>query len=192
MIALSVAGFDNSGGAGILADLRTFKHFGVYGVAVITALAVQNTQRVYEVFPIPPDTVKKQLEVLFEDIPIKGVKVGMLANLKVAEVVYEVLKEKSLEFIVLDPVMRSKSGKELLSKEGVEFLKREFIKVVDLITPNVPEAEVLCEKKIISLKEVKSCAEKLHSLGAKNVLIKGGHLRFCYGFALQREGFLRV
>jgi len=176
MIALSVAGFDNSGGAGILADIRTFKHFGVYGVAVVTALAVQNTQKVYEVFPAPLHVVKKQLEVLFEDLPVKGAKIGMLANEKIAKEVYETLKYKELEFIVLDPVLRSKSGRELLSREGVEFLKNEFLKIVDLVTPNVHEAEVLCETELKTLEDIKECAKKIYSLGAKSVLIKGGHL----------------
>ncbi|AAC07733.1 bifunctional hydroxymethylpyrimidine kinase/phosphomethylpyrimidine kinase [Aquifex aeolicus] len=188
MIALSIAGFDNSGGAGTLADIRTFKHFGIYGVAVITALAVQNTQKVYEVFPIPPDVVKEELKAIFEDFPIKGVKIGMLANKEIAEVVYETLKSKKTNFIVLDPVFRSKSGRELLSEEGVEFLKSEFIKIVDLITPNVPEAEILCGEEIKSLEDVKNCAQKIYSLGAKSVLIKGGHLKGNYAIDILYDG----
>ncbi|RUM32596.1 MAG: bifunctional hydroxymethylpyrimidine kinase/phosphomethylpyrimidine kinase [Aquifex sp.] len=174
--ALTIAGFDNSGGAGVLADIRTFRKFGVYGVAVITAIAVQNTQRVYEVFPLPSRVVRKELEVLFEDINIQGVKIGMLANSEITEEIYNFFKERNVEFIVLDPVFRSKSGKTLLDEEGIEVLKEKLIKLTYLITPNVPEAEILCGKKINTIEDVYKCAKIIKGLGAENVLIKGGHL----------------
>ena len=177
MVALSIAGFDNSAGAGILADIRTFNYFGIYGVGVITALAIQNTQKVHEVFPIPPQKVKKQIEVIFDDFNVEGVKIGMLSNEDTVKAVHESLRDKNLKFIILDPVFKSKSGKELLTKEGIEELKRSLLKISYLITPNIPEAEVLCGMKIKSLEDVKECAKRIKNFGVKNVLIKGGHLQ---------------
>jgi len=175
MIALTIAGFDNSGGAGVLADIKTFHSLGVYGVAVITAIAIQNTQRVYEVFPIPPKEVERQLRVLLEDFEVKGVKTGMLANGEIVELLYENLKTLDVPLVV-DPVLKSKSGRELLDAEGISKLKEKLIKISYLLTPNLPEAELLCEERIKNLEDIKRCAKFLHSLGAKNVLIKGGHL----------------
>ncbi|WP_461828928.1 bifunctional hydroxymethylpyrimidine kinase/phosphomethylpyrimidine kinase [Aquifex sp.] len=176
MTALTIAGFDNSGGAGVLADIKTFHKLGIYGVAVVTALAIQNTQKVYDVFPTPPEKVEKQLRVLLEDFEIKGVKTGMLTSGEIVEVVHRNLKSLDVP-LVIDPVLKSKSGKELLDAEGVSKLKEKLIKLAYLITPNVPEAEVLCGEKIESLEDVKKCAKLVHLLGAKNVLIKGGHLK---------------
>ncbi|HIQ49460.1 MAG TPA: bifunctional hydroxymethylpyrimidine kinase/phosphomethylpyrimidine kinase [Aquifex aeolicus] len=175
--ALTVAGFDNSGGAGVLADIRTFRKFGIYGVAVITAIVVQNTQEVFEVFPLPSEVVRKELEALFGDINIQGVKIGMLANSGITEEIYNFFKEKNLDFIILDPVFRSKSGKTLLDEEGIKVLKEKLIKLTYLITPNVPEAEILCGKKINTIEDVYKCAKIIKGLGTKNVLIKGGHLK---------------
>ncbi len=176
MLALTIAGFDNSGGAGVLADIKTFHRLGVYGVAVVTALAIQNSQRVYEVFPVSANKVEKQLKVLLEDFEIKGVKTGMLTNGEIVEVVYRNLKNLDAP-LVIDPVLKSKSGKDLLDAEGVSKLKEKLIKLAYLITPNVPEAEALCGERIENLEDVKRCAKLIHLLGAKNVLIKGGHLR---------------
>ena len=176
MIALTIAGFDNSGGAGVLADIKTFQKLGVYGVAVVTALAIQNTQRVYEVFPTPPEKVEKQLKVLLEDFEIKGIKTGMLTSGEIVEVVHRNLKSLDAP-LVIDPVLKSKSGKDLLDAEGVSNLKEKLIKLAFLVTPNIPEAEVLCEERIESLEDMKKCAKLIHLLGAKNVLVKGGHLK---------------
>ena len=176
MIALTIAGFDNSGGAGVLADIKTFHKLGIYGVAVVTALAIQNTQRVYEVFPTPPEKVEKQLKVLLEDFEIKGIKTGMLTSGEIVEVVHRNLKSLDAP-LVIDPVLKSKSGKDLLDAEGVSNLKEKLIKLAFLVTPNIPEAEVLCEERIESLEDMKRCAKLIHLLGAKNVLVKGGHLK---------------
>ncbi len=173
--ALTIAGYDNSGGAGIVADLRVFHRFGLYGVSVITALAVQNTFRVYEVFPVPLYTFRAELKAVFDDFKIKGVKIGMLGNEEIALETYSFLKDKDIP-VVLDPVLGSTSGTPLLTDEGVKILKEKLIKIVYLITPNIPESERLCEEKIESLKDVYECAKKIRSMGAKNVLIKGGHL----------------
>ncbi|GAB6065923.1 bifunctional hydroxymethylpyrimidine kinase/phosphomethylpyrimidine kinase [Aquifex pyrophilus] len=174
-IALTIAGYDNSGGAGVVADLRTFRYFGLYGVSVITALAVQNTFKVYEVFPVPIKTFREELRAVFEDFEIKGIKIGMLANEEIALETYRFLKNMDIP-IVLDPVLGSTSGTPLLTEEGVRVLKEKILKIIYLVTPNIPEAERLCEEKIEKLEEVYRCAKRINLLGAKNVLIKGGHL----------------
>jgi hydroxymethylpyrimidine/phosphomethylpyrimidine kinase len=171
---LTIAGSDSCGGAGIQADLKTFGALGVYGMSVITAVTAQNTLRVLDVAEITPEMVGKQITAVFEDITVDALKIGMVSN---AGIIYAI-KEKLLAYqakpIVLDPVMISKSGYHLLQPDAVQAL-RELIPIADLTTPNIPEAELLSGVAIDSEKTVEQAAFAIQSLGAKNVLIKGGH-----------------
>ena len=139
---LTIAGSDSCGGAGIQADLKAMSAQGVYGMSVITAITAQNTKGVFAVQEIDLDIIKKQIEVLYEDIDIDAVKIGMLSSSDIIKVVYETLKDVNAKNIVIDPVMVSKSGYYLLKEEAIEALK-EFLKIGTLVTPNIPEAEIL-------------------------------------------------
>lgn len=171
---LTIAGSDSSGGAGIQADLKAMSAQGVYGMSVITAITAQNTKGVFAVQEIDLDIIKKQIEVLYEDIEINSVKIGMLFSSEIIKVIYETLKNLNVENIIIDPVMVSKSGYYLLKEEAIEMLK-EFIKIGTLVTPNIPEAEILSNMKIKSEEDMILAAKKIKGLGVKNVLVKGGH-----------------
>ncbi len=173
---LSIAGSDSSGGAGIQADLKTFHKFGVWGLTVITSLTAQNTRGVVETIPINSDFVFKQIETIVTDIKVDAVKIGMLLSKENILVVSRAIEEFSLKNVVLDTVLNSKNGKELLSKNGIELLKEYLIPKVDLITPNIPEAETLISTKIETVEDMKKACLELKKLGVKNVLLKGGHL----------------
>ena len=171
---LTIAGSDSCGGAGIQADLKAMSAQGVYGMSVITAITAQNSMGVFAVQEVDLNIIKKQIEVLYEDIEISSVKIGMLSSSEIIKVVYETLKNVNGKNIVIDPVMVSKSGYYLLKEEAIEALK-EFLKIGTLVTPNIPEAEILANMKIESEEEMILAAKKIKKLGAKNVLIKGGH-----------------
>ncbi len=171
---LTIAGSDSCGGAGIQADLKAMSAQGVYGMSVITAITAQNTKGVFAVQEIDLDIIKKQIEVLYEDIDIDAVKIGMLSSSDIIKVVYETLKDVNAKNIVIDPVMVSKSGYYLLKEEAIEALKK-FLKIGTLVTPNIPEAEILANMKIENEEDMILAAKKIKTLGAKNVLMKGGH-----------------
>ncbi|MGL5089293.1 MAG: bifunctional hydroxymethylpyrimidine kinase/phosphomethylpyrimidine kinase [Fusobacteriaceae bacterium] len=171
---LTIAGSDSCGGAGIQADLKAMSAQGVYGMSVITAITAQNTNGVFAVQEINLDIIKKQIEVLYDDIDISAVKVGMLSSSEIIKIVHETLKTVKAKNIVIDPVMISKSGYNLLKDEAVEELKK-FLKIGTLITPNIPEAEILAEMKIETEDDMIVAARKIKTFGAKNVLVKGGH-----------------
>ena len=171
---LTIAGSDSCGGAGIQADLKAMSAQGVYGMSVITAITAQNTKGVFAVQEIDLDIIKKQIEVLYEDIDIDAVKIGMLSSSDIIKVVYETLKDVNAKNIVIDPVMVSKSGYYLLKEEAIEALK-EFLKIGTLVTPNIPEAEILANMKIENEEDMILAGKKIKTLGAKNVLMKGGH-----------------
>ncbi|MCQ8212972.1 bifunctional hydroxymethylpyrimidine kinase/phosphomethylpyrimidine kinase [Cetobacterium somerae] len=171
---LTIAGSDSCGGAGIQADLKAMSAQGVYGMSVITAITAQNSMGVFAVQEVDLNIIKKQIEVLYEDIEISSVKIGMLSSSEIIKVVYETLKNVNGKNIVIDPVMVSKSGYYLLKEEAIEALK-EFLKIGTLVTPNIPEAEILANMKIESEEEMILAAKKIKKLGTKNVLIKGGH-----------------
>lgn len=178
--ALTIAGSDPSGGAGIQADLKTFAALGVYGCAVLTALTAQSTRGVSAVHQLPESFVAAQLETLFEDITIDAVKVGMLGDARTARVVYDRLTEWKRDnpegVVVLDPVMVSTSGHKLLADEAVTAL-REGLFLVDLITPNLPEAALLLsQSEATTPGQMSTQAIRLAELGAPAVLVKGGHL----------------
>jgi hydroxymethylpyrimidine/phosphomethylpyrimidine kinase len=175
-ILLSIAGFDPSCGAGTVADLKTFAAHGCYGVAAITSLTVQNTQGVEDVQNTPSATLRAQLESLAGDSEIAAVKIGMLGNRGNAGVVAEFLDAHKYAHVVHDPVMRSSSGRELLDAAGIKFLAAELLKRSSVITPNVPEAEILTGMKIKDVADMEAAARKIVEMGARGVVVKGGHM----------------
>ena len=175
-ILLSIAGFDPSCGAGTAADLKTFAAHGCYGVAAITSITVQNTQGVEDVQNTPAATLRAQLEVLAKDSEIAAVKVGMLGNRGNAAVVAEFLDANHFAHVVHDPVMKSSSGAELLDQAGIKFVATELLKRSSVITPNVPEAEILTGLSIKDIGDMEAVARKLVEMGAHAVIVKGGHM----------------
>ena len=174
--ALTIAGSDSGGGAGIQADLKTFSALGVHGSSVITAITAQNTKEVTAVHNVPLDVIEKQIDAVLSDIGADSVKIGMLSNANIIKTVAKKLKEYKIKNIVLDPVMVAASGAKLLEDSAIASLKKELIPMALVITPNIPEAEVLADFKIRTLEDVKSAAKEILKLGCKSVLMKGGHL----------------
>ena len=174
---LIIAGSDSSGGAGIQADIKTVTSLGSYAMTAITALTVQNTKGVKSVIPITPDDIKNQILYTSRDIKPDAVKIGMLHSSKVIEKVIESLNKIKVKKIILDPVMVAKGGAKLIDNKAIRVLKKNLIKKVFLITPNIPEAEILSGIRISNKEDMIFAANKLLDLGAKNVLIKGGHLK---------------
>lgn len=173
---LTIAGSDSSGGAGIQADLKTFSAHGVFGMSVITAVTAQNTQGVFAVQDISPDMIASQLDAIFTDIEVDAVKIGMVSQIETIKVIAEKLRQYNPKHIVVDPVMVSKSGYDLLSPDAKETLIKELIPLATVVTPNLPEAEVITGNKISTLEEMKAAAVEIYTMGAKAVLVKGGHL----------------
>nr|7R8Y_A Chain A, Phosphomethylpyrimidine Kinase [synthetic construct]7R8Y_B Chain B, Phosphomethylpyrimidine Kinase [synthetic construct] len=175
-VALTIAGSDSGGGAGIQADLKTFSALGVYGMSVITAVTAQNTLGVQGVHDIPPELVAAQIDAVFEDLRVDAVKTGMLSNAEIVEAVAEALRRYGVRPLVVDPVMVAKSGDPLLAPDAVEALKERLFPLATIITPNLPEAEVLLGRPIRTEEEMEEAARRLLALGPKAVLLKGGHL----------------
>jgi len=175
-ILLTIAGFDPCCGAGTAADLKTFAAHGCYGVAAITSLTVQNTQGVETVHNTPSAELRAQLEVLVRDSDIAAVKIGMLGNRGNAVVVGEFLDAHKFAHVVHDPVMKSSSGAELLDAGGVKYVVTELLKRASVITPNVAEAEVLTGMTIKDVADMEAAARKIVELGARAVIVKGGHM----------------
>lgn len=173
---LTIAGSDSSGGAGIQADLKTFSAHGTFGMSIITAVTAQNTQGVFDVQDINPSVIKHQIESIFDDITVHGIKIGMVSQTETIEIIAETLKKYTLPALVLDPVMISKSGYDLLKPDAKKALIEKLIPMATLITPNLPEAEEILGYKIEDLSTMKKAAIDLHNLGPKYVLVKGGHL----------------
>lgn len=173
---LTIAGSDSSGGAGIQADLKTFSAHGVYGMSVITAVTAQNTQGVFAVEDISRNVIAKQIEAIFDDIEVDGVKIGMVSQVQTIEVIAEQLRHYLPEIIVLDPVMVSKSGFHLLNPLAEATLIKELLPMATIVTPNIPEAEVMTNMSIRTLKQMEESAKAIYQMGAKNILLKGGHL----------------
>jgi len=174
---LIIAGSDSSGGAGIQADIKTVTSLGSFALTAITAVTVQNTKGVKSVVSIPPNEIKNQIIYSAKDIKPDAIKIGMLQNKSVIKNVLVGLKLLKIKKIVLDPVMVAKGGANLINESAIKILKKELLPQVSLITPNIPEAEVLTGIKIINKEDMIFAANKLINLGAKNVLIKGGHLK---------------
>lgn len=178
---LSIAGVDPSGGAGILADIKTMSALGAYGTAVIAALTAQNTHAVTGICPVPPDFVAAQIDTLFADVRIDAVKIGMLGQQSVTRTVADRLAHWKPAHVVLDPVMVAKSGDHLLERAAVSELRESLLPLASMITPNLPEAGVLLSTSPVeTLKEMRRAAEKLRRLlddsGERWVFLKGGHL----------------
>ena len=173
-IVLSIAGSDSSGGAGIQADLKTFSALGVYGATAITAITAQNTLGVVSQMALPPQMVREQIIAVMDDLHPSVVKIGMLSNAEIVNAVAEVLSEYKPK-IVLDPVIVSTSGHRLLSVEAQDVIKEKLLPISELVTPNIPEMETLTNMPLSSFEEKEKAANYLLDLGAKAVLLKGGH-----------------
>ncbi|MGD7024185.1 bifunctional hydroxymethylpyrimidine kinase/phosphomethylpyrimidine kinase [Rossellomorea vietnamensis] len=173
--ALTIAGSDSGGGAGIQADIKTFQELKVYGMSAITAVTAQNTLGVQGVFPITLNGIQQQLASIAEDLSPQAVKTGMLFNSDVIQLVAESIKLYQWSNLVVDPVMVAKGGSSLLQEEAVEALRKQLIPLSTVVTPNIPEAEVITGIKIDSLEKRKEAAEAILKLGAASVVIKGGH-----------------
>lgn len=158
--ALTIAGSDSGGGAGVQADLKTFSAFGVYGMSVITSVTAQNTVKVYGITGLEPQFVGLQFEAVLTDIGIDGVKTGMLFNAGIVQTVASKLRENSIPHVVVDPVMVAKGGDQLLETSAIEIFKKELIPVATLITPNLPEAELLAGISIHSEEDIRDAAKK--------------------------------
>jgi hydroxymethylpyrimidine/phosphomethylpyrimidine kinase len=181
-VVLTIAGFDPSAGAGIAADIKTIAAHGCYGVACITALTVQSTAGVKRVEALDPDLVTDTLAELADDLDIAGVHIGMLASGKVAKAVAEFLgkegqgRRKRLPNVLLDPILRSSSGADLLDGVGTKVLIERLIPICDVVTPNVDEASAITGLKVKDVEDMKAAAARLHDMGASAVVITGGHL----------------
>ncbi|WP_418791636.1 bifunctional hydroxymethylpyrimidine kinase/phosphomethylpyrimidine kinase [Phosphitispora sp. TUW77] len=176
---LTVAGSDSGAGAGIQADLKTFSAMGVYGLNVLTAVTAQNTASVTGIHVIPPEFVAKQITALFEDMEIAAVKTGMLVNVDIIDAVCEQFIRFKAENIVVDPVMIATSGDHLIDEQVenfVEAIRNRLLPLAFIVTPNIPEAEILTGRKITGIVDMKVAAAELQGLGVPNVVIKGGHL----------------
>lgn len=173
---LTIAGSDSCGGAGIQADLKTFSALGTYGMSVITAVTAQNTIGVQNVRDMDVDIVREQIDCLFDDIKIHGIKIGMVSNIEIIDTIGDCLKDKNANNIILDPVMVSKSGCNLLKPESKDELIKVLFPLALLVTPNLFEAEVITGDKIENISQMEEAAKKILNLGAKNVVVKGGHL----------------
>ena len=174
---LIIAGSDSSGGAGIQADIKTVTALGSYAMTAITAVTSQNTKGVKSIQPITPQEISKQIEFTSKDIKPDAIKIGMLHSVEVINAVLRSLNKISVKKIILDPVMIAKGGAKLIDNRSIKILKSKLIKKVSLITPNIPEAEILTKTRISSSDDMIHAAKILMRLGEKNVLIKGGHLK---------------
>jgi hydroxymethylpyrimidine kinase/phosphomethylpyrimidine kinase/thiamine-phosphate diphosphorylase len=173
---LTVAGSDSGGGAGIQGDLKTITLLGSYGASAITALTAQNTRGVSSIHPVPPAFLAEQIDAVLSDLPIDVVKVGMLSSPENASILADKLTAYAVKIVILDPVMSAKGGMPLLEEEALIVLKKRLVPLSYLLTPNIPEAERLTGLTITDVAGMELAARALHLMGAKNVLVKGGHL----------------
>lgn len=175
-VVLSIAGFDPSSGAGVTADIKTIAAHGCYGVACVTALTVQSTVGVRRVEPVPPELVTQTLQELASDVEIAAIRIGMLGAGKVGWAVADFLERRKLPNVVLDPILRSSSGADLVDAAGARFLREKLIALAAVVTPNVDEASALTGLSVSDPEQMRAAAHKLHELGAAAVVITGGHL----------------
>jgi len=174
--ALTIAGSDSGGGAGIQADIKTFTAFGVYGMSVITSITAQNTQSVLAISDLTPDFIELEIDAVITDIGADAAKTGMLSNKGIISSVAKKIRQYEIEKLVVDPVMRAKGGDALLIKEAERTLIDELLPLAFIITPNLPEAEAITGKRISSIDDMKDASKTIYTLGPRNVLLKGGHL----------------
>lgn len=173
---LTIAGSDSGGGAGIQADIKAMSANGVFAMSVITAVTAQNTEEVTDVFELPPSIIASQLDAVFDDFDVAAVKTGMLSSTAIIETVVKLLTPQKVAFLVVDPVMVSKSGHPLLRPEAVNAMKTLLLPLAFVVTPNIHEAQQLSGIQITSLADARRAAKVIHGFGCKHVLIKGGHL----------------
>ena len=174
--ALTIAGSDCSGGAGIQADLKTFSANGVFGMSVVTAVVAENTCRVLSIHDVPPKMIQEQITAVFEDIPPDAVKVGMLSGAETMKAVAESLRQYRSQHVVIDPVMVAKGGCSLMQQEALDTLKKEILPLCEVLTPNIPEADTLVGWKLRTKEDLRESCRQIASMGARCVLLKGGHL----------------
>ena len=186
---LTIAGFDPSGGAGIIADIRTFVHFGCRPTAAITSLTFQNSQAVFGAIHETAESLRAQILPIVKDFSIEAVKVGMLPTDELVHEVARLIREEQLPAPVIDPVMQSSSGHRLMEDEAFEVFVTELLPLSRLVTPNIPEAEKLAGMNIVSEEEMQQAATRIRELGARAVLIKGGHLKPESGVRSQESGW---
>lgn len=172
---LSIAGSDCSGGAGIQADLKTFSAYGVFGMSVIVSVVAENTSRVTAIQDITPDMIGRQIDAVFEDIGADAVKVGMLSSPECMDAVAAKLKQYKPENVVIDPVMYAKNGCPLMDLKAIDTLIDDMIPLADVLTPNIPEAEKITGMKILSFGDMEAAARRIYTMGARTVVVKGGH-----------------
>jgi hydroxymethylpyrimidine/phosphomethylpyrimidine kinase len=175
-VVLTIAGFDPSSGAGITADIKTIAAHECYGVSCITALTIQSTQGVRRVEALDPALIAETLQELVLDLAVGAVHVGMLGNARVVEVVADFLSQACLPHVVLDPILKSSSGADLLDKAGTQLLIERLLPLAELVTPNLDEASALTGMAVTNLQQMREAAACLHGLGAINVVVTGGHL----------------
>ncbi|BBL93201.1 hydroxymethylpyrimidine/phosphomethylpyrimidine kinase [Thermus thermophilus] len=192
-VALTIAGSDSGGGAGVQADLKVFFRFGVYGTSALTLVTAQNTLGVQRVHLLPPEVVYAQIESVAQDFPLHAAKTGALGDAAIVEAVAEAVGRFGVRPLVVDPVMVAKSGDPLLAKEAAAALKERLFPLADLVTPNRLEAEALLGRPIRTLEEAEEAAKALLALGPKAVLLKGGHLEGerAVDLLATQEGILR-
>ncbi|MEK4229799.1 bifunctional hydroxymethylpyrimidine kinase/phosphomethylpyrimidine kinase [Solibacillus sp. FSL H8-0538] len=174
-IVMTIAGSDSGGGAGIQADLKTFQELGVFGTSSITALTAQNTLGVERIFPVPADFIQQQISVVFRDMPVCAVKTGMLFSADIIRTVAETLEGKDIQLVV-DPVMIAKGGATLLQKDSVQALTTKLLPLATVLTPNIPEAEVITGLTIRTEADIAQAAQQILAMGVGCVVMKGGHL----------------
>ncbi|MBW1857383.1 MAG: bifunctional hydroxymethylpyrimidine kinase/phosphomethylpyrimidine kinase [Deltaproteobacteria bacterium] len=174
---LTIAGSDSGGGAGIQTDLKTITVLGGYGMSVITALTAQNTVGVQAIFELPLEFIEKQIDSVIEDIGVDAVKIGMLSSLEIVSLVAKKIRQYQIKRVIVDPVMVAKSGDSLLKEDAQKALRELLIPLAFVVTPNLPEASVLAGIEVNNLKTMKEAARHIYHLGARNVLVKGGHMK---------------
>ena len=173
---LTIAGSDTCGGAGIQADLKTFSAHCTYGMSVITAVTVQNTQGVFDCQDINKEIIGKQIEAIFDDIEVSAVKIGMVSKIDTINIIADKIEKYKPKNVVIDPVMVSKHGFELLKLEAKDLLIKRLIPLAYVLTPNIPEAEAITGIRINNIDDMKFACKKIYDMGAKNIFLKGGHL----------------
>jgi hydroxymethylpyrimidine/phosphomethylpyrimidine kinase len=174
-VALTIAGSDSGGGAGIQADLKTFAALGVHGTSAITAITAQNTVTVTEIFELPPSLVRAQIDAVVTDMGVGAAKTGMLASVSIIDAVATAITEHRITNLVVDPVMIAKGGAKLLRDDAVEALRSRLLPLAVVLTPNIPEAQVLLGRSIQTLEQRRAAARDLLALGPRAVVVKGGH-----------------
>lgn len=174
-VALTIAGSDSGGGAGIQADLKTFAALGVHGTSAVTAITAQNTVGVTDVLELPPHMIREQIAVVVDDIGVQAAKTGMLSSAWIIDTVAEAVERHAVRKLVVDPVMVAKGGAKLLRDDAVDALRERLLPLAAVVTPNLPEAQVLLDREIRTLEERRQAARQLVAMGARAAVVKGGH-----------------